>query len=58
LDYNFQTGDNEIKLLMENKKQTQEVLLFTESILLNAKQLQHAQLSWHVRVKIFRPRKT
>jgi hypothetical protein len=40
---NIQTGNNKLKLL------TQKVLLSLESILQNAKQLQHARLSLHVR---------
>jgi hypothetical protein len=46
--YNFQTGNNQIKLLTEYESVTQKVLLLIESILKNAKQLQHARLSWHV----------
>jgi hypothetical protein len=47
--YNFQTGNNKIKLLMEYESATQIVLLYVESILQNAKQLQCARLSWQVR---------
>jgi hypothetical protein len=47
--YSFQIGKNGIKLLMEYENVTQKVLLFIESIPQNAKQLQHARLSWHVR---------
>jgi hypothetical protein len=41
--YNFQIGNNKIKLLAEYESVTQEVLLPVESILQNAKQLQRAQ---------------
>jgi hypothetical protein len=41
--YKFQTGNNKIKLLAEYESVTQNVLLAVESILHNAKQLQHAQ---------------
>jgi hypothetical protein len=44
--YNFQTGNNKIKLLKEYESVTQKVLLHIESILRNAKELQHARLSW------------
>jgi hypothetical protein len=44
--YNFETGNNIIKLLTEYESVTQKVLLFTESMLQYAKQLQHARLSW------------
>jgi hypothetical protein len=47
--YNFQTGNNRIKLLTEYESVTQKVVSPVESILQNAKQLQHARLSWHVR---------
>jgi hypothetical protein len=47
--YNFQIGSNNIKMLREYESITQKVLLLIESILQNAKQLQHARLSWHVR---------
>jgi hypothetical protein len=43
--HNFQIENNKIKLLMENENVTQNVLLFIESMLQNAKQLQHARLS-------------
>jgi hypothetical protein len=36
-----------MKLLTEYENVTQSVLLFLESLLYNAKQLQHARLSWH-----------
>jgi hypothetical protein len=55
--YNFQTGNDNIKLLTESESVTQDVLLFEQSILQNAKQLQHARLSWHVKFKNYRPRK-
>jgi hypothetical protein len=35
--YNFETGNNRIKLLMEYERVTQKVLLFIEPILQNAK---------------------
>jgi hypothetical protein len=38
-----------MKLLMEYESVTQKVLLLIESILQNAKQLQHTCISWHVR---------
>jgi hypothetical protein len=47
--YNFQTKNNKIKLLTEYESVTQKVLISLESILQNAKQLQHACLSWHIR---------
>jgi hypothetical protein len=46
---NFQNGKYKIKLLAEYESLTQQVLLFVESVLQNAKQLQHMHLSWHVR---------
>jgi hypothetical protein len=46
--YNFQAG-NKIKLLTEYESATQKILLLMESMLQNAKQLQHARLSWRVR---------
>jgi hypothetical protein len=46
---NFQIGSNKTKLLTEYESVTQNVLLFIEPMLQNAKQLQHALLSWHVR---------
>jgi hypothetical protein len=39
--YNFQIEDNKIKLFMEYENITQKVLLSIESMLQNAKQLQH-----------------
>jgi hypothetical protein len=43
--YNFQTGYNKIKLLTECGSVTQKVLLhILESVLQNAKQLEHARL--------------
>jgi hypothetical protein len=39
--YNFQNGNKKIKLLMEYESVTQKVLLRLESILQNAKRLQH-----------------
>jgi hypothetical protein len=48
MSYNFQIGNNKIKLLTEYETVTQKVLLLIESILQNAKQLQHARLSWYV----------
>jgi hypothetical protein len=54
--YNFQTGNNKIKLLTEYENVTQEVLLLIELILLNAKQRQHARTSWHLRFENYRPR--
>jgi hypothetical protein len=47
--YNFQTGHNKIKLRMEYESVTQKALLFIDSMLQNAKQLQYARISWHVR---------
>jgi hypothetical protein len=47
--YNFQTRNNKIKLLTEYESVTQKVLISLESILQNAKQLQHACLLWHTR---------
>jgi hypothetical protein len=43
--YNFQTGNNKTKLITEYERVTQNVLSPTESMLQNAKQLQHARLS-------------
>jgi hypothetical protein len=40
---NFLIGKNKKKQLTEYKSVTQKVLLLTESILQNSKQLQHAQ---------------
>jgi hypothetical protein len=40
---NFQTGNNQIKLLIQYESVTQKVLSSVESILQNAKQLRHAQ---------------
>jgi hypothetical protein len=42
--YNFQIGNNKIKLLMEYENVTEKVLLLIESIQQIAKQLQHARL--------------
>jgi hypothetical protein len=47
--YNFQAAKNKIKLLTEYENVTQKILSVIESILQNAKQLQHARLSWHTR---------
>jgi hypothetical protein len=47
--YNFQNGSKKIKLLTKYEGVTQKVLLFIESMLQKAKQLQHARLSWRVR---------
>jgi hypothetical protein len=55
--YNFQTGQNRIKLLKEYESVTQKVLLLIESILQNAQQPQHARLSWHVSFENYRTRK-
>jgi hypothetical protein len=41
--YNFQIGIKSIKLLTEYQSVTQKALLLIESILYNAKQLQHVQ---------------
>jgi hypothetical protein len=49
VDYNFQTRNNKIKLLMEYKIVTQEALLHIEQIPQIIKQLQHERLSLHVR---------
>jgi hypothetical protein len=46
--YNFQIGNNKIKLLTEYESVTQKVLLSLESILQNAKQLHHAQFYFTV----------
>jgi hypothetical protein len=43
--YNFQIGENKIKLLAKYENVNQTVLLPVESILQNAKQYQHALLS-------------
>jgi hypothetical protein len=53
--YNVQIGTNKIKLLTEYGNVTQNVLSLVESILKNAKQLQQARLSWHVRFENYRP---
>jgi hypothetical protein len=53
--YNFQTGNNKIILLAEYESVTQEVLLFIESILHNAKQ--YAQFNFFFRFENDRPRK-
>jgi hypothetical protein len=45
--YDLQTGNN-IKLLTEYESATQAVLLLIESMLHNAKQLQHARLYFDV----------
>jgi hypothetical protein len=45
---NFQTGSNKIKMLEEYESVTQNVSLYIELILKNAKQLQHAGLSWRI----------
>jgi hypothetical protein len=45
-------------MLTEYVNVTQKVVLIIESILQNAKQLQHAPLSWHVRFENYRPRKS
>jgi hypothetical protein len=47
--FNFQTGNNRIKLLTGYERVTQKVLWLIESILQNAKQLQHTRLSLHLR---------
>jgi hypothetical protein len=44
--YNFQTRNNKIKLLLQYESVTQKVLISLESVMQNAKQLQHARLSW------------
>jgi hypothetical protein len=41
VSYNFQIGNNKIKLLTEYENVSQKVVLLIESILQNAKQLQH-----------------
>jgi hypothetical protein len=41
--FTFQTGNDKIKLLKEYESVTQKVLLPIESILQDAKKLQHAQ---------------
>jgi hypothetical protein len=45
---NFQTGNNNIKLLTKYESVIEKVVLLIESILLKAKELQHACLSWYV----------
>jgi hypothetical protein len=57
MTYNFQIENNKIKLLTEYENVTQEVLVLLESILLNAKQLQHASPSWHLRFENYRTRR-
>jgi hypothetical protein len=47
MTYNFQTEMNNIKLLMEFKTVIKTVILIMESILRNAKQLQHAPFMAH-----------
>jgi hypothetical protein len=47
--YNFQIGNNNIKLLTGCESVSLKVLSLIKPILHNAKQLQHARLSWHVR---------
>jgi hypothetical protein len=42
--YNFQIGSNKIKLLKDYESVTQNVLLCIESMLENAKLLQHLRL--------------
>jgi hypothetical protein len=42
--YNFQTGKKQIKQFMEYENVTQKVLQLVESVMQNAKQLQHAPL--------------
>jgi hypothetical protein len=42
---------------MAYESEAQEVLVLLESRVQNAKQPQHARLSWHVRSEIYRPRK-
>jgi hypothetical protein len=54
--YNFQTESNKTKLLTEYENVTQNVLLYVELMLQNAKQLQHARLSWHVKFENYRQR--
>jgi hypothetical protein len=43
--YTIQTERNKIELLTEYESVTQQVLLFIESMLRNAKQLQYTHLS-------------
>jgi hypothetical protein len=43
--YNSQTENSNLKLFMEYESVTQEVLLFIETILQNAKQFQRARFS-------------
>jgi hypothetical protein len=42
---------------MEYKNVTQKVSLAIESILQKSKQVQHADVSWHVRFENYSPRK-
>jgi hypothetical protein len=44
VSYNFQTRNIKTKLLTEYENVTQKVLLVIDSVLQNAKQLQHAHL--------------
>jgi hypothetical protein len=46
--YNFQAGNDKIKLLTEYERVTQNVLLAVELILHNAKQLRHAQFYFDI----------
>jgi hypothetical protein len=46
---NSQTESNKVKLLTEYESVIQNVLLPIELIFQNAKQLQHARPSWHIR---------
>jgi hypothetical protein len=55
--YNFQTKGNKIKLLKEYEIETQQVSLTVQSILQDAKELQHTRLCYHVRFENYRPRK-
>jgi hypothetical protein len=45
MTYNFQIEEVKVKLLTEYQSVTQKVFLLTESMLQNAKQLQHSRLS-------------
>jgi hypothetical protein len=47
--YNLQIDCNQIKLSEKYESVTQKVFLFIEEVGQNAKQLQHARLSYHVR---------
>jgi hypothetical protein len=45
MPYNFHSGNNKIKLLTEYESVTEKVLFPADSVLQNAKQLQHGAFS-------------